>query len=159
MAVLVAFRGKGAPGRIFLVTNLTGPGEPKTRELTTQKTYQDSWPHFSPDGTKLLFTRATEPHRDLQFGDVWVLDLKTGRETQLTDTPDVAEQGLGWCPFDGRIYIYESPQDRGQVGSIVRLTEDGSSERFPCELAPSAASPGRIPARGLTASRPCRAKR
>jgi hypothetical protein len=83
-----------------------------------------------------MFTRSSEPGRNRQCGDVWLLDLATGRETQLTDTGDLGAQGLGWCPFDDRIYYVEYAGP-GQLGSsVLRISEDGTCERFDCPIMP-----------------------
>ncbi len=127
--------GSAYPHHLYLVTNLFGPGPAKLRQLTKGR-YQDSWPHFSPDGKTLMFSRSSEPERNRQCGDVWLLDLATGEERQLTNTGERGAQGLGWCPFDDRIYYleYEGPGLLG--GSLVRVSEDGASERFDCPIVP-----------------------
>ena len=60
---------------------LDGSGVP--RRLTRSE-YTDTYPRFSPDGTKVAFSRSTEPwvsQRNFEKWDTWVLDLATGEET------------------------------------------------------------------------------
>lgn len=65
--------------------------EPLTRD--------DSWkcdPAWSPDGTKLAY--STDRGGTL---DLWVRDLRSGRDRQLTNLPDRAALSGAWSP-DGR---------------------------------------------------------
>jgi Tol biopolymer transport system component len=138
----IAFRGGGGfqayPGlsHIFLVTSIDGPASPVITQVTSVRDQQDCWPHWSPDSRQIVFTRA-EPGKDEQFGDVWVLDVGTGEETQLTKTPDIEEQAIGWCPSDGKIYYLEQPEKHANLTTIIRLNPDGTgTERFTCEVQP-----------------------
>ncbi len=80
-------------GDLYLVR--TGAAQPPFR-LTRTKTGEDS-PRFSPDGTKLAYTRA---------GQVLVQDLGNGQLWQATDIEAEAGQlsGWRWSP-DGRWFV------------------------------------------------------
>lgn len=121
--------GTKVPHHIYLVSNLFGPGRPTVTQVTRGE-YQDSWPHFSPDGAQLMFTRATKPNRNLPCGEVWVRDLKTGRETQISHSPDGGATGFGWCPFDNSIYYAETSREAEECSVVVRVAPDGSEQRF-----------------------------
>jgi Tol biopolymer transport system component len=128
--------GSPDPSHIFVVTNIGGPGSPVITQVTDDAECQDSWPHWSPDSSSIVFTSG-RPGKDEEQGDVWALDLASGEETQLTDTPDILEQALGWCPFDGRIYYLEQPETHADPCTVVRMNADGTGvERFTSEVEP-----------------------
>jgi len=63
---------------------LDGPGALPRR--LTRSSFTDTYPRFSPDGTKVAFSRSTEPwvsQRNFDKWDTWVLDLATGEETLI----------------------------------------------------------------------------
>lgn len=60
-------------------------------EITNQMTdspYQEENPDYSPDGKNIVYTSTVEDHRDVDYDqklrDIFIKDLKTGRETNLT---------------------------------------------------------------------------
>ncbi len=58
------------------------------------------WPNWSPDGSQLLFTMGPLIRRagaDLPYADLWVYDVASGRQEQLTLGEGF--EGLGiWSP-------------------------------------------------------------
>ncbi|WP_293903552.1 hypothetical protein [Phenylobacterium sp.] len=90
-------------------------------------------PHFSPDGSKLLYTRfAVGGYGDpASILDVWVYDRASGAETQLTHTGR-SVQGV-WSP-DGRQIGYGDFSNN----TISIMNADGSSPRV---IAPSSGNP------------------
>jgi Tol biopolymer transport system component len=59
----------------------------------TGNTARETNPHFSPDGCKVVFTRD---------GDIWILNLETGTETNLTGSytrPDGGKSEEDWGHF------------------------------------------------------------
>ncbi len=78
---------------------LDGPNAQPRR--LTRSAFTDTYPRFSPDGTKVCFSRSTEPwvsQRNFDKWDTWVLDLATGEETRVATN---AYQAC-WC--DGSPY-------------------------------------------------------
>src|SRR5258706_4153775 len=76
------------------------PGKlPLTR--LTSGAWDDITPAASPDGKKIAFASNRNG-----FWDLYLLDLTTGKATQLTDTPDY-ESAPSWSP-DGAFIAYET---------------------------------------------------
>ncbi|HEU4408332.1 MAG TPA: alpha/beta fold hydrolase [Polyangiaceae bacterium] len=117
-------------GRLFL--HEVGPGT--TRELEVGKPAPVD-PRFSPDGAKVSFVRA---------GDLYVIDLATGRETRLTEgatetvTHGLAEfvaqeemarfVGYWWSP-DAKFVAYQRT-DNGPVERFY-IADPAHPERAP----------------------------
>jgi Tol biopolymer transport system component len=100
------------------VMNLDGSGR---RRLTSDGKFH-FLPHFSPDGTKIAYTTFAvggygDPNAET---DIFVYDLATGQETQLTHT-NIAVQGV-WSP-DGRRIAFGSYHN----DSISIMNADGSN--------------------------------
>jgi dipeptidyl aminopeptidase/acylaminoacyl peptidase len=62
-----------------------------TAQITNQLTnspYHEENPDYSPNGNVIVFTSTVEDHRDVDYDqklrDIFIKDLKTGRETNLT---------------------------------------------------------------------------
>jgi Tol biopolymer transport system component len=53
---------------------------------------------FSPDGTKIVFPRSTQPKSQWPFthADLVKMDLASGRHTKLTHTPNKHEMWVSW---------------------------------------------------------------
>ena len=71
----------------------------------TKNPFVDSTPKISPDGTQVVFARSRKEwvsFRNLEEWDIWVLNLRTGRERRL------AERGAepGWTG-DGRAAVFQ----------------------------------------------------
>jgi len=122
----IVFRSGMEPNsHLFLITNIDGGGEPEVLQLTGDADWRECWPHWSPDGRMIVFTR-TQAGDSRQSGDVWVMDVATGAERRLTDTPSRRERALGWSPFDGKLYYEESGDSPGSERLLVRMEADGS---------------------------------
>lgn len=69
----------------------------------------DSRPHWSPDANLILFARALrDSYNDgkitaADYMDLFQIDLASGAETQLTDTPDFDDYDGCWSPDMARI--------------------------------------------------------
>jgi len=103
------------------VMNLDGSGR---RQLTSDGKFH-FLPHFSPDGSKILYTRYEvggygDPNAQL---DLVVYDLATGQETQLTHDGS-AVSGV-WSP-DGRRIAYLSYRQ----SALWIMDADGSHPRL-----------------------------
>ena len=95
----------------------------------------DDYPHWSPDGSSIAFQRtiATEDSVD---ADVWLIDVETGEETRLTDTPDAWDSTPSFAA-DGKSVVFESNRDRQgtdiyrldvSTGAVARLTAEPGND-------------------------------
>lgn len=95
----------------------------------THTTACEYWPSWSPDGTKIVFARTSSC---LSGGnsDVWMLDLKTGTERNLTSNPGRDDWGGVWSP-DGRRIVFSSNKVLHMMESSGRgirpVNSDGGS--------------------------------
>ncbi|HSS18910.1 MAG TPA: hypothetical protein VLL54_02440 [Pyrinomonadaceae bacterium] len=85
-----AFSREDAGIRSVLVKNIATNEERKL----TRGNYDDIQPSWSPDSNTILFVRARQPKVKLEpgdvfgtfaDGDVWAIDVKTGKETRLAE--------------------------------------------------------------------------
>ncbi len=105
------------------------------RQLTTHP-HTEYYPRISPDGSKLLFSRSRETwtsQRDLVNWQVVLLDLKTGRETLLTDNGNAAT----WSADGSRIYFQRDGRqvvERELAGGKERVVlESGKNIKLPAD--------------------------
>ena len=64
-------------------------------KLTTTFSKSESGPVFSPDGSKVVFSRL---NRHASHADLYLVDTEGADADQLTDTPDRDEYPLAWEP-------------------------------------------------------------
>ena len=78
-------------------------------------------PQLSPDRGQLAYS---------QDGDIWILDLLTGAEQNLTNTYDIIEDHCQWWPArPGLIIFHYRPRgsDPETAGYLARIQSDGSN--------------------------------
>ena len=118
---------------------MTLPGG-EVRRLTTSD-FTDTYPRFSPDGTKVAFSRSTErwvSQRNGILWDTWVLDLASGSEWRVATNAFMAV----WSP-DGESVVFQ----RNCGETIVRASAAPNSDVGEEELLRSGV--GGIPAGAL----------
>jgi TolB protein len=109
------------------------PGKMPLTRLTSGD-WDDVTPAASPDGKQIAFSSNRSG-----FWDLYLLDLASGKTTQLTDTPDY-ESAPAWSP-DGAFLAYETYRnDALQIvigpssdpaHNAVQLTDSGVSSYSP----------------------------
>ena len=96
------------------------PDHPTPTQLTELGGPYTDMPRWSPDGTKILFSSATGPTRD-----IFVVDLPT-RSTQPFARSDTSEEGRASWSNDGKWVYFRS--DRSGTPQIWKQRADGSGE-------------------------------
>ena len=89
----------------------------------------DFEPAWSPDGERIVVARgaSTPPPPDqlTQPTDLWIIDLASGRERQLTNSPATWEGWPHWSP-DGRRIAFEGDLAEPGNNDIYTVRVDGS---------------------------------
>ena len=137
----ILFEGRTAEPRatnIWMVDVATGEMTQITRGGA------DSRPSWSPDGRRILFSRATsDTTRDGQItvndaADLYMLDLASGEEKNLTETPDFGDFNSAWSP-DGEWIVFASMRRDANGDGFINLSDsenlfmisaDGGEERL-----------------------------
>lgn len=111
--------------RIYAVNRVSG----ESRQITdaVSPTGTDFYPRFSPSGQKLAFLRG-EPQPDHR-STVWMVDLSSGEETQLTPLP-AQMGGMTWLDENRLLY---SKTDGGRMRG--RLIDSRHGENISVESA------------------------
>ena len=116
----IAFvRYEGGGSHIYV---MNADGSQITR-LTTGPVY-DQGPSWSPDGTRIVFSRATEPSGP---GDIDVVDADGGGLVQVTSGPD-GDDDPAWSP-DGTEIAFSSDRGTPGVEDIFVMNADGTDVR------------------------------
>jgi Tol biopolymer transport system component len=104
----------------------------------------DTRPSWSPDGSQILFGRATsDTTGDGQVtvndaADIYTLDVASGEQRNLTDTPDFGDFNFAWSP-DGEWIAYASMRRDANGDGFINLSDsenlfmipvNGGEERF-----------------------------
>ncbi|MGV9253028.1 TolB family protein [Streptomyces sp. NPDC003697] len=119
-------------GRTYLVR-----GDLRTRTVSTVRTNVEC-PSLSPDGTRIAFKkRVAGLPKDAPWR-LYVLDLRTLRETALAEPRSVDDQAL-WR--DDRTLVYALPGDYG--ADLYEVPADGTVK--PHRISAAAVSPAFVP--------------
>jgi Tol biopolymer transport system component len=103
--------GTNAQAELYV---MNADGLPQRRlTFNSRPDYDAAW---SPDGERLVFARrpGTAPEGE-DFGppDLWTLNLRTGEERQLTNSPETEESRPQWSPDGERIVFHSDLADPG----------------------------------------------
>ncbi|MEU2058961.1 TolB-like translocation protein [Streptomyces sp. NPDC013455] len=115
-------------GRTYLVR-----GDLRSRTVTTLHRNVEC-PSLSPDGTRVAYKKRVEGLPADAPWRLYVLDLRTLRETPLAESRSVDDQAV-WR--DGRTVVYALPGDYG--ADLYEVPADGSGR--PRRISPAAVSP------------------
>lgn len=101
----------GVKGRLTWSSNREGTHHIYMMQLPSGKTtrltnagYTDTYPRFSPDGKRIVFSRSKLPYvsqRDPLHWDTWVLDLDTGAEALIATNAFTAV----WVDGESIVYV------------------------------------------------------
>lgn len=94
------------------------------RRITANVGFRDSSPSWSPDGKWLVLARGPAEGTE----DLWLVHLGTGRERQLTSSPDTNEYFPDWSP-DGRRILFQGDLAAPGNEDIYSIRTDGSGMR------------------------------
>jgi hypothetical protein len=76
---------------------------------------------FSPDGTRILLSGATDPEQHASAGDILLIDIETGCVTEkVTDSFEVWDEHAHYHPDETRI-LYSSAAELGQPVDVNPL--------------------------------------
>lgn len=106
---------------LFLPSIAAAEGFVEAIETTQITGLENTYPAWSPDGTKIVF----ESTRDGPDPDIFLMDADGTNVVQLTDN-DVSDANPVFTP-DGRYIVYASEQDGNE--EVHRMRIDGSEKR------------------------------
>jgi len=112
----------GSGRRAIMVMSTDGSG--KLCLLKDDVETSHSYPVWSPDSTRLVFSSYSEKEED---SDIYVMDADGANLTQLTDTSELSEDDPSWSPdgtkigYGGEVYP--------QGSSFYVMNADGSKQR------------------------------
>ena len=90
----------------------------KTRNLTEGMMGYDTNPAFSPDGSKIAWHSMEHDGYESDKNRIFVMDLKSGVKTDLTENWDYTADQFAWYPDGKKIYFIAAYQGVTPVFSI-----------------------------------------
>lgn len=90
----------------------------KTRNLTEGMMGYDTNPAFSPDGSKIAWLSMEHDGYESDKNRIFVMDLKSGVKTDLTENWDYTADQFAWYPDGKKIYFIAAYQGVTPIFSI-----------------------------------------
>ena len=102
-------------------------------QLITKENRENSAPSWSPDGSKIAYCAKTG-----DFRQIWMADLITGEETQLT-TGNEHKENPTWGPDSSHIIYNSANENNSEMYLIsinytnpVKISKGQGEKKFPC---------------------------
>jgi len=108
---------------LYVLEDTENPGGATLRQLTADDAWAEDQPHWSPDGRYIAFARSAYGTTVWRGSDIWVIDVETGVERRITDSPEIGKAAQGWCPYDGYVYFGDNACNLEK-----RILPDGTGE-------------------------------
>jgi Tol biopolymer transport system component len=121
MLVFGSQRAGGENGLLYLM-DVDGSNVRPLTKANGGQTNNDEYPDWSPDGRRVVFQRVTRPIEGAAESDLWLVDIETGTESQLTNTPGVWDSTPSFGS-DGESVLFESNRNGGDF-ELYRLRLD-----------------------------------
>jgi Tol biopolymer transport system component len=78
----------------------------QTEQLSGNLTLDETLPAWSPDGDEIAVVRREWNDENAGLGDqIWLLEIETGKETQLTFQPEIIHGEMRWSS-DGNAMVF-----------------------------------------------------
>ncbi|HEX5619304.1 MAG TPA: hypothetical protein VFX51_12835 [Solirubrobacteraceae bacterium] len=122
---MLAYTSNDGTGADLWIANADGTGA----RVLFDSGQIDSAPAWSPDSSKLAF-EIHGPVVGSEYGDVFVMDMRSGMVTQLTSDPvgvPVHDEGPAWSP-DGTMIAFTSERS-DPLGDVWIMQADGTDPR------------------------------
>ena len=122
---MLAYTSNDGAGADLWIANADGTGA----RMLFGSDQVDSAPAWSPDSSKLAF-EIHGPVVGSEYGDIFVMDVRTGVVTQLTSDPlgaPVHDEGPAWSP-DGTMIAFTSERS-DPLGDVWIMQADGTNPR------------------------------
>jgi len=121
-----------ARARIYLYEISSGELQPLTRE----DHFEESWPSWSPDGSRIAFVSNRDSNADRSANtDVFVADAKpSAKLRKLTPYPGQDLGPIAWSPDGRRIAYVQGPEPRYwlyEFGQVAIVPVDGGAPVLP----------------------------
>lgn len=85
---------------------------------------------WSPDSRYIAYSYANVPISDDEdYSDIFVIDVKKGTLTNITDTPAIGEYEPQWSP-DGRKMVFYSVENKWDYRTVIYDFTDGTTTGF-----------------------------
>src|SRR5687767_236322 len=122
----LGFQGAELPYSELYVMNADGAN---VQRVTSNLGLVDFEPAWLPDGRRIVVARGPStpppPGYLTQPTDLWIIDLVSGRERRLTDSPNTWEGWPHWSP-DGRRIAFEGDLVEPGNDDVYTIDVDGS---------------------------------